>query len=116
MIITLNRNGNGKLPTDIRTIGIITTPKNKVFTLEDDYDDVKVKGHTRIPAGEYEIILRKAGTIYEKYVKRFGSIMKGMPWLQNVPNYEYVYIHCGNTEKDTSGCIGRHRSWWRQII
>ena len=31
------------------------------FTLEDEKRDIKVKGETRIPAGKYEIKLRKAG-------------------------------------------------------
>ena len=27
-----------------------------------------------------------------------------MIWLQNVPNYEWVYIHAGVSKKDTRGC------------
>jgi len=26
-------------------------------------------------------------------------------WLQNVPGFKYIYIHCGNDDDDTDGCI-----------
>ena len=28
-----------------------------------------------------------------------------MLWLQNVPNFTFIYIHTGSTEADTLGCI-----------
>ena len=28
-----------------------------------------------------------------------------MLWLQNVPDFEYIYIHTGNTDHDSAGCI-----------
>lgn len=30
---------------------------------------------------------------------------RGMLHLQDVPNFEYILIHCGNTHADTSGCL-----------
>ena len=37
-----------------------------------------------------------------KYVRQFNA---KMPRLLNVPGYEGVLIHPGNTSKDTSGCL-----------
>lgn len=76
-------------------------------TLEDQPRAVKVKGDTCIPEGTYEIKLRKEGTHHLSYTKdvRFSDIHKGMLWLQDVPNFQYILIHVGNTDKDTEGCI-----------
>ena len=55
----------------------VTDPENKKFlayTLEDEYRDSKnekVMHETRIPAGEYKVILRTHGRIHENYTKRF---------------------------------------------
>lgn len=77
-----------------------------MFTVEDEHRDVKVAGETRIPAGTYPIKLRAEGGFHERYLARFGpDFHKGMLWLQGVPGFEWVLIHCGNTEKDTKGCI-----------
>jgi hypothetical protein len=73
------------------------------MTLEDEHRDVKVPKETRIPAGRYQIKLRNAGGMTERY-KRF-PFHKGMLWLQDVPNFEWVYIHIGNREDQTDGCI-----------
>ncbi|KKK90217.1 hypothetical protein LCGC14_2725280, partial [marine sediment metagenome] len=35
----------------------------------------------------------------------FSDIHEGMIWLQNVPGFKYIYIHCGNDDDDTDGCI-----------
>jgi hypothetical protein len=77
----------------------------RCFTLEDEKRDVKVKGETRIPEGRYKITLRKEGGFHERYAKKFGSLHKGMLWVRNVPNFEYILIHMGNTDKHTDGCI-----------
>jgi len=74
------------------------------FTCEDEHREVKVPGHTRIPKGTYEIKLRDKGTITKKYAKKF-DFHRGMLWLQDVPGFEWIYIHVGNTEKHTDGCI-----------
>jgi len=68
----------------------------EAFTLEDTYHAIKVPGETRIPAGKYDIKLRTEGGLHNKYKAKFGSMHKGMLWLQNVPGFEWVYIHIGN--------------------
>lgn len=74
------------------------------FTLEDEYREIKVPDETRIPAGTYEIILRAAGTLHNKYAALYNW-HRGMLWLQDVPNFTWIYIHPGNTDLHTSGCI-----------
>ena len=60
------------------------------FTLEDEARETKVKGETRIPAGIYNLELRNEGGFNERYVKKFGSIHKGMIHVLNVPNFDYI--------------------------
>tara|TARA_S200002703_G_scaffold74335_1_gene64166 strand:- start:336 stop:818 length:483 start_codon:yes stop_codon:yes gene_type:complete len=79
--------------------------KFMAYTLEDEHRDVKVMHETRIPAGTYHITLRTVGGFHAKYTKRFGELHKGMLWLRNVPNFEYILIHAGNDDDDTSGCL-----------
>lgn len=75
------------------------------FTLEDEARDQKVYGETCIPVGTYEVVLRTVGGFHGRYGETFAEIHKGMLWLQNVPGFEYVLIHCGNDDDDTDGCI-----------
>ena len=75
------------------------------YTLEDEYRDTKKYAETRIPAGKYNITLREEGGYHAKYSKRFYDIHKGMLWVRHVPNFEYILIHCGNTDEQTAGCL-----------
>ena len=75
------------------------------YTLEDEHRDVKVMKETRVPAGTYDIILRKHGGFHQRYSDRFSSIHGGMLHIINVPNFKYILIHCGNTDEDTAGCL-----------
>lgn len=87
------------------SVGLLFFGKSMpVFTLEDEKRDVKLKHETRIPAGRYEIKLRTSGGMNEKY-KKVYKFHRGMLWLQNVPNFEFIYIHVGNNDDHTSGCI-----------
>jgi len=75
------------------------------YTLEDEQRDEKVFGETRIPDGTYKLGLRKEGGYHQKYSKRFSDIHIGMLHVLNVPNFEYILIHCGNTDEHTAGCL-----------
>lgn len=75
------------------------------YTLEDEKRDEKVMSETRIPAGTYEVKLRTEGGHHNKYSSRYGSMHKGMLWLQDVPNFKWILIHCGNTDEHTAGCL-----------
>ena len=75
------------------------------YTLEDEQRDKKVMAETRIPEGIYDITLRTVGGHHAKYSKRFPDIHEGMLWVRNVPNFEYILIHCGNTDEHTAGCL-----------
>ena len=91
--------------TEDDTLGCIFHDRSlECFTLEDEYREVKVLGETRIKAGRYQIFLREEGGMYEKYSKKY-SWHEGMLHLQDVPDFKYIYIHPGNDDDDTDGCI-----------
>jgi hypothetical protein len=75
------------------------------YTLEDEYREDKVMGETRIPAGTYRITLRTVGGFHGRYEKKYGEMHKGMLWVRDVPNFEYILIHTGNTDEHTAGCL-----------
>lgn len=74
------------------------------YTLEDERRDKKVYGETRIPAGTYEIKLRTEGGFHKKYCNRYGFHV-GMLHIVNVPGFEHILIHSGNTDEHTAGCL-----------
>ena len=59
-----------------------------------DNGEQKIKGKTAIPYGTYEIKWT--------YSPRFK---KYTPQLMNVPSFEGIRVHAGNTSADTEGCL-----------
>ena len=59
-----------------------------------DIKKKKVYGETAIPTGTYSLII--------DYSNRFK---RRMAHILNVPGYEGIRIHTGNTAKDSLGCI-----------
>ena len=77
------------------TIGTLAVNgRFECYTLEDTVRPKKIPGITAIPAGEYEVIIN--------FSERFRRML---PLLLNVPQFEGVRIHTGNTPADTEGCI-----------
>ena len=78
------------------------------YVLEDKVREVdgqpvsqwKVQNETAIPKGTYRVVL--------DYSNRFK---RELPHILNVPGYEGVRIHTGNSSKDTEGCLIVGMSW-----
>ena len=59
----------------------------------------------RVPAGTYKIELRSEGGFHKRYSRKYGRMHKGMLQITNVPGFEYILIHTGNTDDHTAGCL-----------
>jgi len=91
MVITIKR----LYKTDVSVIGeLLINGVFECFTLEDVERKVKIKGETAIPKGTYKIIINESN--------RFKRLL---PLLLDVPGFEGVRIHSGNSNHDTEGCI-----------
>lgn len=104
MELYVNRISSGDESTLGTMHDITIRPEFMCYVLEDQYQEVKVPGETRIPAGRYQITLRTEGGLHQKYGARFPW-HRGMLWLRDVPDFEWVYIHVGNKDDDTEGCL-----------
>lgn len=91
---------------DVDSTGGILFALEKFFgyVCEDEKREVKIPGETCIPPGTYEIKLRDTGGMNKRYHKKY-KFHRGMLHLQDVPNFKWVYIHPGNTDDHTAGCL-----------
>lgn len=91
MEMTLNR----KTFTDESTIGELEVDgKFECYTLEDKVRPHKIAKVTAIPAGRYQVDVTHSN--------RFKCLM---PILLDVPGFQGIRIHSGNTAANTEGCI-----------
>lgn len=65
---------------------------------------MKKVGATAIPTGKYQVTLKVKSQRFSKK-KQYDFCGGYLPRLINVPAFEGVLIHIGNTAKDTEGCI-----------
>lgn len=59
-----------------------------------DGDEKKIPGKSAIPYGEYKVV-----------INRSPKFKRELPRLIDVPHFEGILIHRGNSASDTSGCI-----------
>jgi hypothetical protein len=74
------------------------------YLLEDKIRDVKIAYQTAIPKGVFSLKLNTHGAKNVNYKKAFGKLHQGMIEINGLPNFSFVYIHSGNTIKDSAGC------------
>lgn len=85
-----------QLDPDVTIGELYVNGRFESFTVEDTVrpDGEKVYGKTAIPYGTYKIVITMSN--------RFKRLL---PLLLNVPNFDGIRIHPGNTAADTDGCI-----------
>ncbi len=78
------------------TIGLLTVDGvHECYTCEDVVrTGPKVPGQTAIPAGTYPVVVNMS-----------ARFKRRLPLLLDVPGFEGIRIHTGNTQFDTEGCI-----------
>jgi hypothetical protein len=91
---------------ELKLVRTILTPQSTIgelyvdgiwecYSLEDCVrEGPKILGETAIPEGRYEVVIDMSA--------RFQRLM---PHILNVPDFEGIRIHSGNTEADTRGCV-----------
>lgn len=90
--------------------------------IEDEFRDKKLHGETCIPVGIHKLALRHSPKFSKEYYRNdLGQLIHfknrktpelikeyhtahELIWVTEVPNFDYVLWHWGNTDDDTDGC------------
>lgn len=65
----------------------------------------KVYAKTAIPSGTYKVTLNVISPSFSKKPYYISTCGGRVPRLLNVPGFEGILIHAGNSEKDSAGCL-----------
>lgn len=98
----------GKLFFNNKFICYILEDKDRGLKQTDSLEHIrknKIHSKTCIPYGKYEIQLT--------FSNRFKKVL---PLLLNVPGFEGIRIHSGNTDKDTEGCLLPGKSFSKDFV
>lgn len=95
--------------TDESTQGLLFVKDPLIWichTVEDQPQESKVKGETRIPAKYYELKIRKEDTqLTVKHRQTYGTWFKYHIEITGVDGFTGIYIHAGNNDDHTDGCV-----------
>lgn len=86
----------------------ISTGNSEGYWVTEEGEKIKkVYSETAIPTGTYNINMNTKSQKYSNFNRySWARPFKGyLPRLENVPGFEGVLIHVGNTAKDSSACI-----------
>lgn len=91
----------GRLSVDSRYVCDTLEDKDRDQNRNGRFDgtEKKVYAQTAIPNGTYRVTLENS----PKFSPRYGG--RKVPYLHDVPHFEGVLIHTGNTADDSAGCI-----------
>jgi hypothetical protein len=70
----------------------------------DEIKNKKIYGKTAIPIGTYKMTLDVVSPKYSRQAK-YHKIQGKLPRLLEVPGFDGILIHIGNTANDSHGCI-----------
>ena len=72
---------------------------------EDMIKLLKIPSITAIPRGTYEITLDVVSPKFSRY-DFYKEVCDGkLPRLKNVKGFDDILVHCGSTDKNSSGCL-----------
>jgi hypothetical protein len=78
----------------------------------DECKEIKVPGSSRIPAGIYQLKIRKVDSdLTKKHRQTYKTpwFIKNPNWyhieIVGIPGFQFVYVHSGNDDAHTLGCV-----------